>query len=186
MFTPPPFAQGFTNTDSSNNLSSLQQPFPAVTLGYVPRTPTSQLSDRVAGPDYQVPLLQQWNLSAQLRLHRGLSLDIGYVGSEGRRLLIARGLNQPLLASAASPVNCGYDGVAAHCITTNTSQNASLRVPVLGETPTALSQNGFRGSSAYHSLQVTLRQPCRARADVPGDLHLLAGRHQHQYLQRSG
>ena len=28
-----------------------------VTLGYVPRTPTSQLSDRVAGPDYRVPVL---------------------------------------------------------------------------------------------------------------------------------
>ncbi len=158
LFTSPPFAQGFTNTDASNNLSSLQQPFPATTLGYVPRTPTSQLSDRVAGPDYQVPLLQQWNLSAQFRLHRALSLDIGYVGSEGRRLLMARGLNQPLLASAAAPVNCGYDGIAGHCITTNTSQNAKLRVPVLGETPTALSQNSFEGSSAYHSLQVTLRR----------------------------
>jgi Carboxypeptidase regulatory-like domain/TonB dependent receptor-like, beta-barrel len=158
QFTSPPFSQGFANTDASNNLSSLQQPFPATTLGYVPRTPTSQLSDRVAGPDYQVPLLQQWNLSAQFPLHRALSLDIGYVGSEGRRLLMARGLNQPLLASAAEPVNCGYDGVASHCITTNTSQNAKLRVPVLGETPTALSQNGFEGSSAYHSLQVTLRR----------------------------
>ena len=29
MFTAPPFAQGFTNADSSNNLSSLRQPFPA-------------------------------------------------------------------------------------------------------------------------------------------------------------
>src|ERR1035438_6325229 len=59
LFTSPPFAQGFTNADSSNNLSSLQQPFPTTTLGFVPRTPTSQLSDRVAGPDFTVPGLHQ-------------------------------------------------------------------------------------------------------------------------------
>ena len=157
-FTAPPFAQGFTNADSSNNFSSLQKPFPTTTLGYVLRTPTSQLSDRVAGPDYVVPRLHQWNLSAQFRLLRGLTFDIGYVGSQGSRLLLARGLNQPLLASAGRGVNCGYDGVPAHCITTNTAQNAGLRVPILGETPTALAANEFSGASAYHSMQVTLRK----------------------------
>jgi hypothetical protein len=158
LFTSPPFAQGFTNTDSSNNLSSLQKPFPTTTLGYVPRTPTSQLSDRIAGPEYVVPRLQQWNLSAQFRIARGLTFDIGYVGSEGSRLALARGTNQPLLASLTSPVNCGYDGVTAHCVTSNTAQNAALRVPVLGETPTALASNEFSGASAYHSMQVTLRK----------------------------
>jgi hypothetical protein len=33
-----------------------------------------------------------------------------------------------------------------------------LRVPILGENPTALTDNEFSGSSAYHSLQVTLRK----------------------------
>jgi hypothetical protein len=158
LFTAPPFAQGFGNADASNGLATLQEPFPAVTLGYVPRTPASQLSDRVAGPHYAVPRLDQWNLSAQLKLGGGLSFDIGYVGSAGRRLLIARGLNQPLLASAANPVNCGYDGRAGDCITGNTAQNAKLRVPVLGETPTALASNEFAGDSAYHSMQATLRR----------------------------
>src|ERR1019366_850006 len=91
-------------------------------------------------------------------LLRGLTFDIGYVGSQGARLLIARGLNQPLLATSGTPVNCGYDGVAGHCITANTAQNAGLRVPILGETPTALAANEFSGASAYHSLQVTLRK----------------------------
>lgn len=158
LITAPPFAQGFTNADSSNNLSSFAQPFPVTTLGYVLRTPTSQLSDRVAGPDYKIPRLYQWNVSVQYRLAHALSLDLGYVGSNGRRLLIARGLNQPLLASPANPVNCGYDGVATDCITTNTSQNAKLRVPILGENPTALADSEFAGSSSYHSLQATLRK----------------------------
>ena len=76
---------------------------------------TSQLSDRAAGPEYRIPRLQQWNLTTKLRLLRKLSLDLGYVGSHGDRLLLSRGMNQPLLASAAQPVNCGFDGVASHC-----------------------------------------------------------------------
>ena len=60
------------------------------------------------------------------------------VAASGDRLLISRGLNQPLLANAGHPVNCGYDGAASDCVTTNTSRNANLRVPILGETPTAL------------------------------------------------
>jgi hypothetical protein len=158
LFTAPPFAQGFANADSSNGRSNFQKPFPDVTLGYVARTPTSQLSDRIAGPEYRIPRLQQWNVSAQFKLSRAFSFDIGYVGSEGSRLLIGRGLNQPLLASPASPVNCGYTGVAADCITTNTAQNAALRVPVMGENPTALIDSEFGGTSAYHSMQVTLRR----------------------------
>jgi hypothetical protein len=150
LFTSAPFAQGFSNSDSSNNLSNLENPFPTTTLGFIPRTPTSQLSDRIAGPNYAIPRLQQWNVSAQMRLVPTLSLDVGYVGSYGDRLLISHGLNQPLLASAAQPVN----GVV-----TNTSLNASLRVPILGETPTALADNEFTGASSYHSLQTTLRSP---------------------------
>ncbi|MBS1877650.1 MAG: carboxypeptidase regulatory-like domain-containing protein [Acidobacteria bacterium] len=158
MFTAPPFAQGFTNADTSNNLSTFQQPYPATTLGYVPRTLTSQLSDRVAGPDFVIPRLQQWNLSTQFRLAKSLTFDIGYVGTHASRLLLSRGLNQPVLASVSSPVNCGYDGVATDCITTNTSKNAKYRVPVLGETPTALGDNEFTGASTYNSLQATLRR----------------------------
>ena len=157
-FTSPPFAQGFTNADSSNNFSTFAQPFPTTTLGYVPRTPTSQLSDRVAGPEYRIPRLQQWNLTTKIRLAGTVSLDLGYVGSHGGQLLLARGFNQPLLASAAQPVNCGYDGVASDCVVTNTAANAAQRVPVLGETPTALATSEFTGASWYHSMQATVRK----------------------------
>jgi hypothetical protein len=158
LFTSVPFAQGFTNSDSSNNLATFAKPFPTTTLGYVPRTLTSQLSDRAAGPEYRLPRLQQWNLTAKLRLVRNLSLDLGYVGSHGDRLLLSRGLNQPGLASASQPLNCGYDGVAGDCIVTNTSANAAQRVPVLGETQTALVTSEFTGDSWYHSMQATLRK----------------------------
>jgi hypothetical protein len=55
-------------------------------------------------------------------------------------------------------VNCGYDGAAAHCVTENTSANAGQRVPVLGETQTALVTSEFTGASWYHSTQATLRK----------------------------
>ncbi len=149
LFTSAPFAQGFTNADSSNNLSTFAKPFPTTTLGYVPRTLTSQLSDRAAGPEYKLPRLQQWNLTTKIRLFRNLSLDFGYVGSHGGQLLLSRGENQPLLASPAQPVNG---------IVTNTSANAPRRVPVLGETQTALVTSEFTGASWYHSMQATLRK----------------------------
>ncbi len=158
LFTSAPFAQGFTNADSSNNLSTFAKPFPNTTLGFVPRTRVSQLSDRVAGPEYRVPRLQQWNLTAKIRLAGTLSVDLGYVGSHGDRLLLSRGMNQPQLASASNPVNCGYDGVATHCISENSSANAAKRVPVLGETQTALVTSEFTGASWYQSLQATLRK----------------------------
>lgn len=158
LFNSPPFAQGFTNADASNSASNLAKPFPTTTLGFIPRTPTSQLSDRIAGPEYRIPRLQQWNMSAKIGLMRNLSLDLGYVGSHGDRLLRARGLNQPVLATADHPVNCGYDGVPGHCIETNASLNAKLRVPVMGETPTSLQVSEFTGASWYQSFQATLRK----------------------------
>jgi hypothetical protein len=158
LFTAAPFAQGFSNTDAANSQSDLQKPFPTTTLGFVPRTPSSQLSDRIAGPEYKIPRLQQWNLSIQTPLPRAFALDMGYVGSYGDNLLIGVGLNQPVVASPSSPVNCGYTGAAVDCITANTAVNAGQRVPYLGETPSALTDSEFAGASWYHGLQVTLRR----------------------------
>jgi hypothetical protein len=158
LFALPPFAQAFSNTDASNDLSTLQKPFPTATLGFVARTPTSELSDRVAGPVYRIPNLQQWNVNAQVSLSSTISLDLGYVGSYGNHLLLSHVLNQPVLASPTDPVNCGYDGIPTDCVTTNTSRNAKLRVPILGETPTALADSEYLGLSWYHSMQATLRK----------------------------
>jgi hypothetical protein len=154
----PPFGQIFGKVGTSNGLSTFQKPFPTTTLGFALRTPTSQLTDRVVGPVYRIPMLQEWNLNVQYSLSSSLALDLGYVGSYGNHLVLGQGLNQPLLASPSDPVNCGYDGNPEDCITTNTSANASLRTPVLGETPTALLATRYEGTSWYHSLQATLRQ----------------------------
>jgi hypothetical protein len=47
---------------------------------------------------------------------------------------------------------------ASGCVTTNTSGNASLRVPIVGETPTALVAHQNLGLSWYNSMQATFRK----------------------------
>jgi hypothetical protein len=153
-----PFAQRIVNTGSTNNFSTLQKPFPTTTLGFLARTPTSQLTDVVGGPSFKSSMVQQWSLNTQYQLSSTWTMEIGYVGGRGAHLFITQGFNQPILASPSNPVNCGYDGVATDCITTNTAKNAALRVPIMGFTPTALKGSGFSGNSWYHGLQTTLRK----------------------------
>lgn len=103
----------------------------------------------------------------QYSFPKTFSLDLGYIGSYGSDLLLGYGSNQPLLASPANPVNCGLPvtpyftslGVnAAGCVVTNTSVNSFLRVPIIGETPSALVAQQNIGQSWYHGMQATLRK----------------------------
>jgi hypothetical protein len=176
-FIQAPSSQDFTNSSASNQASNLSKPFPTTTLGFELRTPNSQLSHRIAGPVYKVPTVQQWNLTVQLTLFRNLTLDVGYVGSHGTHLQAFRNrsLNQPVLASPGHPVNCGLPNTptglgvsnatfatlgidAVGCVTTNTSANAYLRTPIVGESPTSLALNDSFASSHYDGLQTTLRK----------------------------
>src|SRR5207244_3406090 len=157
-----PFAQLFQNSGASNGASSLAKPFPTTTLGYVLRTPATKLTDRILWPDFKIPRLQQWNLNTQFSLSKTLGLDLGYVGSCGSNLLLGFIYNQPFLASPANPVNCGLPATNVYgvdaatfaglgiesstgCITTNTTANAFLRVPIVGETPSALQAHRYIG-----------------------------------------
>jgi hypothetical protein len=170
-----PLAQLIGIAGASNGASTLQTPFPPTALGFTLRTPSSHLADYTFGPHFQNPKLQQWNLNVQYSISSNLSLDLGYVGSRGNNLLLFYGSNQPLLAAPGHPVNCGLPNTAAGlgvtpaifailgvdasgCVTTNTSVNASLRVPIVGETPTGLLTHDFLGGSWYHSGQATLRE----------------------------
>jgi hypothetical protein len=125
------------------------------------------LGDRIIGPHFENPKLQQWNLNVQYALTSNLALDLGYVGSHGNDLFLLYGFNQPFLANPSQPVNCGLPTTAAFialgvnssgCVTANTSVNAQLRVPIVGDTPTGLLAHQYLGASWYQSGQATLRQ----------------------------
>ena len=95
------------------------------------------------------PRTAQWNLDLQYELQRNLSLEVGYVGSRGQHLVTFRLPDQAKLASAASPVNG---------ITENTAENAYLRVPVQGFSPSGIWQVETEGNSLYNGLQATLTE----------------------------
>ena len=117
-------------------------PFPGTTLGFVLRTPSSNLGDRIIGPTFRLPKLQQWNLNVRYAISTNFSFDLGYVGSYANNLFLFYGSNQPLLATPGHPVNCGLATTPAAlgvtpavfvtlgvdpssgCVTTNTSANA--------------------------------------------------------------
>ena len=171
-----PLAQLIGRSGAGNNTSTLQMPFPATTLGFVLRTPSSNLGDRIIGPAFRLPKLQQWNLNVRYAVSSNFSFDLGYVGSYAKNLFLFYGSNQPLLATPGHPVNCGLPATPAAlgvtpavfatlgvdptsgCVTTNTSANAYLRVPIVGEAPTGLLAHQYLGASWYHSMQATLRQ----------------------------
>src|SRR5262245_8874018 len=170
-----PFAQLIGRSGASNNASTLQVPFPPTTLGFALRTPSSNLWDRIIGSEFRLPKLQQWNLNVRYAISSNFSFDVGYVGSYANNLFLFYGYNQPLLATPGYPVNCGLPATPAAlgvtpavfstlgvdptsgCVTTNTSANAYLRVPIVGEAPTGLLAHQYLGASWYHSMQATFR-----------------------------
>src|SRR5205814_9081093 len=162
---------------AGNNTSTLQVPFPATTLAFAQRTPSSNLGDRIIGPNFRLPKLQQWNLNVRYAISTNFSFDLGYVGSYAKNLFLFYGFNQPLLATPGHPVNCGLPATPAAlgvtpaafatlgvdpvsgCVTTNTSANAYLRVPVVGESPAGLLAHQYLGGRLYLSMQAAARPP---------------------------
>jgi hypothetical protein len=142
------------------SLATLQNPFiepggsrlsPGWTLG---RTLVSALSNTFVPPSLQTQFVQAFNLNLQQQFSRNWALEIGYVGTRGTHLLSSQPINQPALASASSPINCG---LSSGCVSSSTITNTNLRVPYVGWSPTGLSEIGSAGSSFFNSLQVLLR-----------------------------
>jgi hypothetical protein len=104
-----------------------------------------------------VPYAGSWNFSVQRELPWHLALEVGYLGTQGVKLLQSLQLNQARLANAANPIVLGgANGVAQNTITTNTTGNVNARVGVLGFTPTGLNTVTENGHSTYHALAATL------------------------------
>lgn len=142
-------------TTLQHNIASLQSPFQDRPLALLPRwynftTLTGSNFDKPYYDRIQTPLVRQYNLGIQYEFIRGYVLEVGYVGSSGINIGdYSHVVNTARLAGPTNPING---------ITTNTTANASARVPYLGFTPIGLQQNGFDGVYRYDSLQVTGRK----------------------------
>ena len=111
---------------------------------------TSNLNTPAVDEVLHTPLTREYNLNVQYQFAPRWVLEVGFVGSSSLNLIDQyHTVNSPLLASASTPING---------ITTNTSSNAALRVPILGYQPGGFQVTAFDGAANYNSLQVTVRK----------------------------
>jgi len=152
---------GYVRTDlqgSANIAATLENSFPTLpnradfpvipslySPPYTKERPAIGLN--AVDPSLRTPYLQQWGLNAQYEVTPNTLVEVGYVGTKGTSLATMRLINQPLLASAAKPVNG---------VTTNTPANAQSRVPYVGFSPTGLVWLETSTDSRYNALQASV------------------------------
>jgi hypothetical protein len=149
--TSPPFVSFGVGAGAGNALATFQDPFnpPPAPAIFPARTLTSGLSADYVEENYDSPMVQQYSLETQYEFLPKTVLEVGYVGTRGTRLASSRSTNSALLASPSDPING---------ITTNTVENAGLRVPILGFAPNGLTSIESYGFSDYNGLQVTVKR----------------------------
>jgi hypothetical protein len=154
----PPLASGFVYTGAQNALATFTTPFnpalPSETWNGFARTATSSQSMRGFYPKY-TPETFAWNATIQYAIKPSLVFEIGYVANRSEHQMGQTLYDYPQLATASSPVNCGYP---SGCITTNTSANAALRIPVLGFGVDQVQIADNSEDANYESLQVSLQK----------------------------
>lgn len=161
LITAAPFFQLSRVTSTSALGRSLANPYPALPLPAafpIFPTPPSLTGLAASGaPQFSAPLItlnpferdmktpyaQHWNFTVEQDLGKGYSLQLGYLGSKGTRLLFGRQVNQAMLANATAPIRG---------ITVDNSSNANARVPVIGFSSTGLNDVTDEGFSNYHAL----------------------------------
>jgi hypothetical protein len=157
----PPSTAPFTYVGTQNALSQLSDPYnplPSLGFGGFVRTPTSALSQNGLAPNITTPYVESYNLNTQYEVAPSWVIQVGYAGSHAVHIETGRALNEAVLATATTPVNCdGPDG----CITTNTAANAQLRTPVLGLRSGGFTEAGNWGWSIYNSLQASVTKTMR-------------------------
>jgi Carboxypeptidase regulatory-like domain len=102
----------------------------------------------------RTPYVYNYNLNIQQALFRDTTLEVGYVGSAGRKLLRLRDLNQPTHAEVTAAdlaCMCINDGDVPRPLTTPLSPDAPYA-------PYAVNQLESTATSNYNSLQVSLTQ----------------------------
>jgi hypothetical protein len=107
----------------------------------------------------RTPYVGSWNFTVQRELPGHFSIEVGYIGTQGVKLLQSRQLNQALLANANHPITVGgANGVPVTTLTTVSSRDANARVPALGFSTTGLNTVTGNGHSIYHAFVFTLNR----------------------------
>ena len=144
--------------------TSLNNPFPALPMPsdfpIFPRLPELTGFNAAGTPTFSAALLslnpiqrnlrtpyaQHYNFSIQHQISGKSTLELGYIGSAGVRLLHSLQVNQARLASAAEPIR----GLTASSI-----RNVNARVWVPGFSSAGLNMVTDNGHSTYNAMVVT-------------------------------
>jgi hypothetical protein len=164
-----PYATSVFASAAANYYSTEAVPYQNTALQWTPRwvninsaTQTgtsSNLSNILVEPDYRTPVVYEWNLNVQYEVISHWTIELGYVGSRGLHQFGSRQINEAQLAGALSSTNTMVaPAIANGLITSNSTQNASLRVPYLGFAPLGLSMSQADTDVKYNSAQATLRK----------------------------
>jgi len=153
IFVNQPFYVTITGGGSNFPDATFQNPYPAVPqLSQFPiYTPVTVGGNRVMftlDPNIKQPYTQEYSANMQMEV-RGILYELAYVGSRTANIIAFVRPNQAQIASPDHPIN-GQ--------TTNTLQNLSLRVPILGFAPTAISESESNYSGHYDSAQFSARK----------------------------
>ena len=127
----PPFLLAQTLTNPSPFVPTL-----SLSSGQIPATPLTGGTSRSSfDPNFRDGYAQQWNLGVQHQIGRNSMVDIGYVGSRGRQLVVLVDVNQ-------APATLGVT-------------NPNVNRPFFHVNPTLASviQSTPRGTLDYHALQ---------------------------------
>ncbi len=103
----------------------------------------------------QTPYIYNYSLNIQQELFRNTVLQIGYVGSTGRKLFRIRDINQPDQAAIDA-----YDPVAndSNCCVPRPFDTRAVLSPVAPNAPFYVNQLETTSNSNYNSLQVSFTQ----------------------------
>jgi len=156
----------YTSWDPANNCAAttaLAQPMGRST-GYNLAAYGSSISVQI--PDFKTPTATQWNLSAGQDFGKGMSLELGYVGSKGTHLpnnnQAGQNINQLPESVINDPANSACNGPAPACplmdpMTGGLTPAAQAMLPF--PQYVAVNQNrAYWGSSIYNGLQARFQK----------------------------
>jgi len=103
--------------------------------------------------DLRTPYIYNYNLNVQQELLRNTVLQVGYVGSAGRKLFRFRDINQPTEATIQA-----YDYALNGCCVPRPFDDAAPLSPLAPNAPFYVNQLETEATSNYNSLQVSLSQ----------------------------
>ena len=139
------------NPFSGSLVNPLPQPFPhspAKPGDPFDFTSVAPVALTVNDPNFRTPYAHQYNMQVQYEFLRGYTLEVGYVGTSGVKLLTRREINPALLTPTASTQNTDLRRV----FNQNNPENAAFGGAVFG----GITNQETSANSNYNSLQLTV------------------------------